>query len=68
MLNKPVYVGFTVLELSKWLKYDFHYNYIKKKFGAELLFTDTESLTFENLTSVIFQKTKNFMIIKMKWP
>ena len=66
MLNKPVYVGFTVLELSKWLKYDFHYNYIKKKFGAELLFTYTESLTFENLTSVIFQKTQNFMIIKMK--
>ena len=66
MLNKPVYVGFTVLELSKWLKYDFHYNYIKKRFGAELLFTDTESLTFENLTSVIFQKTQNFMIIKMK--
>ena len=66
MLNKPVYVGFTVLELSKWLKYDFHYNYIEKKFGTELLFTDTESLTFENLTSVIFQKTQNFMIIKMK--
>ena len=29
-LNKPVYDSFTVLKLSKWLMYDFHYNFIKK--------------------------------------
>ena len=47
MLNKPIYVEFTVLELSKWLMYDFRYNFIRKNFSAELLFTDTDSLTYE---------------------
>ena len=28
-LNKPIYVGFTVLEISKWEMYNFHYNFIK---------------------------------------
>ena len=48
-LSKPIYVGFTVLELSKWLMYDFHYSFIKKHFDAELLFTHTGSLTYEIL-------------------
>ena len=47
VLNKPIYVGFTVLDLSKWLMYDFHYNFIKKNFNAELLFTGANSLTYE---------------------
>ena len=47
MLNKPIYAGFTALELSKWLMYDFHYNFIKKHVDANLLFTDTNSLTYE---------------------
>ena len=36
-LNKPIYAGFTVLESSKWLMYNFHYNFIKKNFDADLL-------------------------------
>ena len=45
-LNKPIYVGFTVLELSKWEMYNFHYNFMIRKFNITLLFTDTDSLCY----------------------
>ena len=46
-LNKPIYVGFTVLEISKWEMYNFHYNFMIRKFNTRLLFTDTDCLFYE---------------------
>ena len=49
-LNRPAYVGMCIRDLSKMLMHDLHhYNYIKKKYNnrARLLFTDTDSLTYE---------------------
>ena len=56
ILNKPTYIGFTVLDLSKWKMYDFHYNFIKNNFDAEILFTDTDSLTYERKSENIYEE------------
>ena len=56
ILSKPTYIGITVLYLSKWKMYDFHYNFIKKNFDAKLLFTDTDSLTYEIKSKDVYEE------------
>ena len=56
-LNRPIYVGLSILDLSKVLMYQFHYEHMKPKYGcnAKLLFTDTDSLCYEIKTDDIYQ-------------
>ena len=56
-LNKPAYIGMCILELSKALMYQFHYGYIKNKYGnkSRLLLTDTDSLMYEVKTEDVYE-------------
>ena len=61
-LNKPMYVGFSILDLSKLFMYEYHYKYIKNKCDATLMFTETDSLVYEIKAEDIyddFYKVKN---------
>ena len=55
-LNRPVYVGIVILDLSKTLMYDFHFNYIKRMYpDSTLLFTDTDSLAYQIQTNNVYE-------------
>ncbi len=60
-LDKPIYLGMSILDLSKTLMYKFHYEYVKPKWGdrANLLFTDTDSLCYEIETDDVYEDIKN---------
>ena len=60
-MNQPIYVGFSILDLSKYHMYSFHYGFIRNRYGsdAKLLFTDTNSLCYEITTEDFHQDMYN---------
>ena len=60
-MNKPMYLGQAILDISKTLMYEFWYNYIKPKYRdkARLCYMDTDSF-------VIYIKTEDFYKDMMK--
>ena len=63
-LDKLIYAGFSILDLSKLLMYQFYYKYYKK-YNANLLFTDTDSFVYvieTNDVHEIFMKIKVYLI------
>ena len=56
ILDKLIYVGFSVLGLRKYFMYYFYYNYVRRKYNAKILFTETDSQ---------FIKLKQIMVMKI---
>ena len=63
-MNKPVYLGVSILELSKMLIYEFWYDYVKPKYGekAKLCYMDTNTVTVYRYSFIVYIKTDDIDI------
>ncbi|GFT83707.1 uncharacterized protein TNCV_2826231 [Trichonephila clavipes] len=61
--DKPIYVGMSILDLSKHLMYDFHYNVMKPKYGEhiKLLYMDTDSFIYDIKTYDFYADMKEMI-------
>jgi hypothetical protein len=57
-LNKPIYVGAAILDISKRDMTEFHYGFMKEKYGnnAQVCYTDTDSLIYEVKTDDLYKR------------
>ena len=60
-MNKPVYLGQAILDLSKTLMYEFHYDYMRPKYGSKvkLCYMDTDSFVYEIETEDFYRDMAN---------
>lgn len=59
--DKPLYLGFSILDLSKTIIYEFYYDFLKRKYGDKvcLLYTDTDSLVLNVFTDNFYSDMKD---------
>ena len=57
LINKTVYLGLSILDLSKTIMYEFWYDYVKLKYGekAKLCYMDTNSFTVHVNTNDVYK-------------
>ena len=67
-MNKPVYLGMSILDINKTLMYKFWYDYMKAKYEywAKLCYTDTDSFIIHIITEDFFEYIVDD-VIKMVW-
>ena len=60
-MNKPMYLGMSILHISKTLMYEFWYQYLKPKYGdkAKLCYADTDGFTIHITTEDFFEDISN---------
>ena len=60
-MNKPIYLGLSILEISKILMYEFWYDYIKPKYDnkVKLCYMDTDSLIINIETNDFYEDIAN---------
>ena len=60
-MNKPVYLGMSILDISKTLMYEFWYDYLKPKYNdkAKLCYMDTDSFVLNIFTEDFFEDINN---------
>ena len=60
-INKPIYLGLSILEISKTLMYEFWYDYIKPKYGnnVKLCYMDTDSFIMNIKTEDFYKDIAN---------
>ena len=62
VMNKPVYLGQVILDLSKIVMYEFHYDYMVPKYSLEklkLCYMDTDSLVYDIKTEDFYEDIAN---------